>query len=98
MVYDHAGKADLSKGYGNPERCALNNHLVFSHDFQIFHAGRYGTVCDDMWDIKDANVVCNMLEMGNAAAAVSRAKYGIGRGDTATPIWMDDVRCQGNKM
>ena len=75
-----------------------NNHLVFSHDFQIFHAGRYGTVCDDMWDIKDANVVCNMLEMGNATAAVIRAKFGIGRGDTATPIWMDDVRCQGNKM
>lgn len=61
---------------------------------QIFHAGRYGTVCDDSWDIKDASVVCSMLGMGNATAAVFRAKYG--QGASNMPIWMDDVNCQGN--
>ena len=47
-----------------------------------------------MWDIKDANVVCNMLGMGNATAAVSRARFGPGGSDV--PIWMDDVNCLGN--
>ena len=44
--------------------------------------------------MRDANVVCNMLGMGNATAAVPRAKYGPGSADQ--PIWMDDVNCQGN--
>ena len=46
-----------------------------------------------MWDIKDANVVCNMLGMGNATAAMSRAAYGPGADNM--PIWMDDVNCLG---
>lgn len=35
-----------------------------------------------------------MLGMGNATAAVFRAKYG--QGASNMPIWMDDVNCQGN--
>lgn len=67
----------------------------FEGRVEVFHAGRYGTVCDDMWDIKDANVVCNMLGMGNATAAMSRAAYGPGA--DSMPIWMDDVNCLGNE-
>ena len=64
---------------------------LFSVPLQIFHNGKYGSVCDDSWDIKDANVVCRMLGMGNATAAPKRAKYGQAVGD----VWMDDVNCTG---
>lgn len=64
---------------------------LFLIPLQIYRSGKYGTVCDDSWDIKDANVVCRMLGMGNATAATVRAKYGQGVGI----VWMDDVNCTG---
>ena len=64
---------------------------LFSIPLQVYHNGKYGSVCDDGWDIKDANVVCRMLGMGNATAATVRAKYGQAVGD----VWMDDVNCTG---
>ena len=58
---------------------------------QVLHNGEYGTVCDDGWDLLDANVVCNMLNMGNASRAVIRAGFGSGK----NKIWLDEVQCFG---
>ena len=57
----------------------------------MLHAGEYGTVCDDSWDIVDAHVVCRMLNMGNATRAVIRAGFGTGKGT----VWLDEVKCVG---
>ena len=58
---------------------------------EVFYKGVWGTVCDDGWDLTDANVVCRQLGFEGAVAANTSAAFGAGQGK----IWMDEVRCTG---
>ena len=60
---------------------------------EIFHNSIWGTVCDDLWDINDARVVCRQLGFPDAVLAPSSARFGAGSGR----IWLDDLRCSGNE-
>ncbi|XP_060079617.1 scavenger receptor cysteine-rich type 1 protein M130-like isoform X3 [Ylistrum balloti] len=56
---------------------------------EVYHSGEFGTVCDDHFDNKDADVICKMLGYTSGGVAHGNAKYGQGAGR----IWLDDLTC-----
>ena len=60
----------------------------------MYYNGEWGTVCDDGWDLNDAEVVCRELRYGPAIAA----RYYAFSGQSNSQIWLDDLNCVGTEM
>ncbi|XP_036431271.1 scavenger receptor cysteine-rich type 1 protein M130-like [Colossoma macropomum] len=96
----HEGRVRLSGGM----ECEGEVEVYFMQDWrrvlldscrrlEVFHRGSWGTVCDDLWDIKDVQVVCRQLQCGVALSAPVPAWFGPATG----PIWLNEVECEGNE-
>ncbi|XP_052561063.1 deleted in malignant brain tumors 1 protein-like isoform X7 [Tympanuchus pallidicinctus] len=81
----HISKIGRLQLLDGPSRCAGR--------VEVLHDQRWGTICDDGWDLADANVVCRQLGCGTAVLATKAAHYGRGQ-DT---IWLDEVNCTGTE-
>ncbi|XP_072288954.1 scavenger receptor cysteine-rich type 1 protein M130-like isoform X2 [Eucyclogobius newberryi] len=60
---------------------------------EVYFHRQWGTICDDDWDIRDAQVACRALDCGVALKTVPQSIYGEGTG----AIWLDNVECAGNE-
>ncbi len=60
---------------------------------EILYNGVWGTVCNNSWDMVDANVVCRELGLGPAEIIHESGQFGSGSGQ----IWLSGVQCNGTE-
>uniref|UniRef100_A0A673J5T1 SRCR domain-containing protein n=1 Tax=Sinocyclocheilus rhinocerous TaxID=307959 RepID=A0A673J5T1_9TELE len=59
---------------------------------EVYHNAVWGSVCDDQWDISDAQVVCRQLGCGAALRADGNSVFGAG------VVWLNKGQCRGNEI
>ncbi|XP_067233442.1 galectin-3-binding protein A-like isoform X2 [Chanodichthys erythropterus] len=74
-------------------RVRLVGDLPSSGRVEIYHDGQWGTVCDDGWELEEAQVVCRQMGFPGAISVMPGGHYGEGSG----PIWLDDMNCKGSE-
>lgn len=57
----------------------MNGSAAHEGRVEVYHEGRWGTVCDDVWDKKDGDVVCRMLGFRGAQEVHKTGRFGQGK-------------------
>ena len=69
----------------------VNGNTNLQGRLEIYHNNTWGTICDDSFDILDANVACRQLGF-SSAINYANSFY---NGQASGKIWLDDLHCSG---
>ena len=60
---------------------------------EVVISDEWGTICDSLWELEDANVVCRQLNYTGADLALVAGDYGPGEGR----VHLEKVQCVGTE-
>jgi len=80
-----------AREHGNLRLIGGSNYRTGRVEIYIKPNHTWGIVCDDVWDDRDARVVCKQLGFGNSGSAIQNFPSFVSN----VPIWLDDVNCNG---
>lgn len=65
---------------------------------QVWRNGIWGTICDDLWDIREADVICRQLGFASAELAYNwNDQYQSTFPHVSGQIWLDNLQCSGSE-
>ena len=67
--------------------------LNYSGRVEVFYRGRWGQICSNKYDIKDAQVICRQLGFKEALAEFTGSVVE----DSKLPFQMSEVSCTGQE-
>lgn len=63
---------------------------------ELYYGGRWGTVCEEGWGAKSAEVACRELGFERPIRKTDGSLYTY-EGSDSIPVWLDDVDCEGSE-
>ena len=78
---------------GNSNIRLVGSSNQYEGRVEVYRSGEWQTICDDSWDIAEAEVVCRQLGYGYAILAIGSAAFGQGSGGQWDRVWS----CNGNE-
>ncbi|CAH1115159.1 unnamed protein product [Psylliodes chrysocephalus] len=66
----------------------------FEGNVEILHEGTWGAICDDEWDITEANIICKQLGYSETNVQPTVNSY---FGPARRKYWMDNIYCDGTE-
>ncbi|XP_072181515.1 CD5 antigen-like [Diadema setosum] len=70
----------------------VGGHVSHEGRVEVYHNSQWATVCDDSWDLQDADVVCRQLGLPEALTATRLAFFGEGNSSQAI---LTSILCSG---
>lgn len=71
----------------------VGGRFALEGNVEIYHTGKWGSICDDEWDMREAHIACRTLKYRKAKRATHNSEFGKGRRIT----WMDNLYCKGKE-